>query len=783
MTRATRRGRRAAALALATTLGAAVHTVPLPAAGEESALPLHLVGGLHTHTGYSDGAPETRPADAYARAREVEGLDFMAVTEHSEALRVPMTLSEGCLDPEIARCASADPDPTESLDKWDAQRRQAVAETGVDDFAALRGFEWTNDVFGHINVYFSRNFVTRLETAEPATVEAFYQWLRTPAFLGGGDDGVATFNHPGDKCLPAPDPRCNWNDFAYAEDLDGTRIVGIEIYNRAKNYEDDVVRALDKGWHLGLVGAEDIHEDDWGADRYAKTVMLAPSRSPADLKEAMRARRIYATLDHDLRIDFTGAGKQMGSRISTRDETVPLVVSVTGGDVARIDLLSNAGAVVATANGRSLAHDAPVAPGKERWYLARVVSSTGARTAYTSPIWTKFSARKDPRFEPRWVAGDLHVHTTWSHDSFGGIHDDNTGFDEIFTLGWTPGEQISIAESRGLDFVAITDHNDTRSVYDPGFSSGSLTLVPAYENSLAGHAQMIGAVSCYLPEGRITTVTACSDFPNKNDRARVRGLAGALRSDGGSFQVNHPSDGDWLKTFGDGSHADPIVPDSVEVWNIGPWHYQPPAEAANDNDFSLAFWETYLNAGFRVGATGGGDNHWRSTTAVQGVGQPTTWVYVTKPGVAGIVEGIRAGRTTVSHEPPALGGPQLFLEADADADGEFEAILGDAVPPGAPMRIRATNLPPGAVYRIVTDAGYEEIAAAPEVVRVVPDARWVRVELRHPDAQEDRRGHCDPIVRELEDVIQNLDDERTVTYCRNRLLVEALTSALYVAGG
>src|SRR4051812_50075738 len=37
----------------------------------------------------------------------------------------------------------------------------------------------------------------------------------------------------------------------------------------------------------------------------------------------------------------------------------------------------------------------------------------------------------------RWVAGDLHVHTTYSHDSYGGPTDDNTGPEDVFTLGHT----------------------------------------------------------------------------------------------------------------------------------------------------------------------------------------------------------------------------------------------------------------------------------------------------------------------------------------------------------
>jgi hypothetical protein len=116
-----------------------------------------------------------------------------------------------------------------------------------------------------------------------------------------------------------------------------------------------------------------------------------------------------------------------------------------------------------------------------------------------------------------------------------------------------------------------------------------------------------------------------------------------------------------------------------------------------------------------------------------------------------------------------LAGARLFLEADRDRDGSFSALPGDSVPAGVPMRIRAQNLLPGASVLIVTDQGTSTVPAAAELVMEVPTAKWVRAELRHPDAQQERRALCDPAVRDQ------------TTLCRSGLLVDALTSPLYVA--
>src|SRR5688572_29553116 len=90
-----------------------------------------------------------------------------------------------------------------------------------------------------------------------------------------------------------------------------------------------------------------------------------------------------------------------------------------------------------------------------------------------------------------WLAGDLHVHTTHSHDSYGGPDDDNTGPEEFYTFGWAVGDEGLLAASRGLDYVAITDHNDIRSQAEfDDISQYGVIPVPSYENSLSAHVQM-----------------------------------------------------------------------------------------------------------------------------------------------------------------------------------------------------------------------------------------------------------------------------------------------------
>jgi hypothetical protein len=351
--------------------------------------------------------------------------------------------------------------------------------------------------------------------------------------------------------------------------------------------------------------------------------------------------------------------------------------------------------------------------------------------------------------EGEWLAGDLHVHTTYSHDSYGGPADDNTGPEEFYTLGWSVQEQFTHASTRGLDYLAITDHEDIRSQSAPGFGSGGVIPLPGYENSFEGHAQMLGATKLY--------------DNGDSSAAAVQAVADALRADGGLFQVNHPADGSTdFPHDADWSYLYDVQPDTVEVWNISRL-WQPPLPSGSSNDDAVRYWEGWLDRGAKVAATGGSDNHWRSTFALQGVGQPTTWVFARERTAAGVLDGLRAGHTFISHQPPNLGGPRLFLESG-------DRIVGDEVAPGTRLRVRAEKAA-GMFLRLVKTGGRQIgqpiLVSGPGFTHsfTAPAAPgWVRAELFVPDAAD----------------VRALCDQPQTTYCRNKLGVTAMTSAMYV---
>jgi hypothetical protein len=418
-----------------------------------------------------------------------------------------------------------------------------------------------------------------------------------------------------------------------------------------------------------------------------------------------------------------------------------------------------------------------------------VTLAAGLALAAAGPVLAASGSDGGPHPAPPsgfWVAGDLHVHTIYGHDT---CIDATTAWDPSspdraarrscsapYTVGYAPADRLREAQQRGLGFVALTDHNNVVNQTDPDVlafqaANPGFVFVPAYENSQPGHVQMLGARSCYGNDGAIAGSTIeCDQKVADKSAAGETALANGLRADGGVFQVNHPSDGNWPRNYGYS-----VVPDNVEVWNE-PWYYQQPAPASNDDDEAMRWYDGFLQLGYHVGVTGGSDSHWVTTDSIQGIGDPTTWVFVHSLSVQGVLDGLRAHHTFVSYLPPSENGAQLYLEADHNGDGVYEAIAGSDVSPKSTFRLRTANALPGSTLRIVTDQGSTDVAlgtASSYVFSLGHDGipagtKFVRAQLIGPDGQSARQQGCDPVVGSQ------------TTYCRDVLAMEAVTSPIFL---
>ena len=268
------------------------------------------VGAVHEHSGYSDGDIDSVPRDYWTAARTgVNGrgkgvaLDFLFSSEHSDNSQITPTTNATCLS-----------DPTRTIDcahledntfwwKWPAALRQA-RESTTPTFTAVRGFEWTNDFYNHMNVYFSRNYRNVKVDGSYLSLERMWEWLQQPVDQNGGADALVTFNHPGSNpkltpfdgagphaALLAETTLDNWNEVAYVPEV-ADRVVGMEI-NGGEDLEW-FVRALRNGWHLSPYAAEDHHETAWADVDDHKTSILTKGTSAQDYYWAAANRRTVA---------------------------------------------------------------------------------------------------------------------------------------------------------------------------------------------------------------------------------------------------------------------------------------------------------------------------------------------------------------------------------------------------------------------------------------------------------------------------------------------------------
>jgi hypothetical protein len=286
---------------------------------------------------------------------------------------------------------------------------------------------------------------------------------------------------------------------------------------------------------------------------------------------------------------------------------------------------------------------------------ANVTSGWRAEVWFNSPLEDSSFTEQPLRNRPGWFRGDLHMHTAHSDGSC----PSQTGKPVPCPLFLT----AEAATQRGLDFIAISDHNTT-SQYDaerelqPYFDK--LLFLPARElTTFNGHANAYGTTQ--FIDYRVGT----AQVPETNAMFRSARKFGAIVS------INHPESPTGEICMGCGwSPAKPVdmnLVTSVEVVNGG-------------GHPATKFWERQLSEGHRLTAIGGSDNHhfvWPPEKSGS-IGYPTTVVFAHSLSVAGILDGIRSGRVFID----VTGSRDRLLDLSASA-GSITAFAGGDIEPHA----------------------------------------------------------------------------------------------------
>ncbi len=261
-------------------------------------------------------------------------------------------------------------------------------------------------------------------------------------------------------------------------------------------------------------------------------------------------------------------------------------------------------------------------------YTVEVTFEYGEATVTNfPPMLTLDSPNYQPTLHPDgWYKGELHCHT---------IHSDGDS---------TAAAVIAEAEAMGLDFLAITDHNNVTHLMElAALGPQQIILIPGYEvTTYRGHWNVWGADSWVD-----FRVESPEDMQHAIDFARQHVFLVSL---------NHP------RPYGPPWEYPEVRGNQcVEVWN-GSWFFF--------NETALNFWEDRIRQGERLVAVGGSDMHRLHDEHGGKLAVPTMWIYCPgNPTSKGILEGLKSGHAFISD---GVDGPKLYLSCGS-------AMMGDVI--------------------------------------------------------------------------------------------------------
>jgi len=296
-------------------------------------------------------------------------------------------------------------------------------------------------------------------------------------------------------------------------------------------------------------------------------------------------------------------------------------------------------------------HPCTLVPGE--WQIivgAYKVAEEGVNVLYELSFTSKYM---------RLYKGDLHTHTLAS--------------DGILRLE----DLAQHSLQNGLDYLAITDHNQMVSA-DTLPQHSNLTLIPGVEwTHYQGHANFLGVDKPYDEPFLANTIE------------EVQARFSSAHSRGAFISINHPCDAVCPFLFDMNS----LPFDCLEIWN-GPMR--------GSNLQAIGLWQTMLKAGKKVPICGGSDYHRDSLLLFPG--GPATCVYAMSSSTRDILSGLKLGHAYITY---SVKGPKLEMTTG-------EAILGDSVEFSKIKQIeyKVSRLLAGDVVQVVTKSGSNPVFKA-----------------------------------------------------------------------
>ncbi len=339
-------------------------------------------GNLHAHTGYSDGNNDgnsATAAQAYAYAKSSQNFHFLGISEHNHNESTNMSIAN-----------------------WNNLKNETAAANQDGTFVCMYGMEWgTISTGGHFLIYEYDSLIGWNPGAYQVYVNKGDYTSLYP-LIKNKSGAFATLAHPSSSDFDGIFTNAYnsvWDD----------AVVGVAMFNGPStstnttysdpgttSYNARFTDLLKKGYKVGPTIDHDNHNTTFGRTTQGRTVVLATSLTKANIADAYRNMRFYASEDYNLKVTYTIGGKQMGST-TTQAGTPTINVSVSDDDgeaVSSIALLSGvpgSGSTPTTltsvSNSSTLTYThSALTNNSTRYYYIQVTQADGHR-AWTSPIW------------------------------------------------------------------------------------------------------------------------------------------------------------------------------------------------------------------------------------------------------------------------------------------------------------------------------------------------------------------------------------------------------------
>lgn len=343
----------------------------------------YYYGNLHAHSSYSDGNQDqatsghVTPFQNYVYAAASLHFDFLGISEHNHR-------QAGMV-----------------LENYAKGLRQADSATVNGQFVALYGMEWgvisggghmlvygVNDLIGwetgNYNVYVPKSDYLGLYKQINKRPGAF-ALLAHPQTGDYTNLATAAFNLMADSALVGTPMRSG-----------PASSVNTSYLNPSGSSYESVYRSLlARGYHVGISLDHDNHKTTFGRTTPGRLVIMAPALTKADIMQALRARRFYASDDWNTQVNLTLNNEPVGTIFQGRNQA-SISVNVTDADnetVKSITLLKGtpgngqqAVSVASSATGVSALSYVDNAASGTAYYYAVIIQNDGDRIV-TSPIW------------------------------------------------------------------------------------------------------------------------------------------------------------------------------------------------------------------------------------------------------------------------------------------------------------------------------------------------------------------------------------------------------------